>query len=304
MNIAYIITAHKNPTQFVRMIERLGIRSASFWIHFDKKQPDTQFQEIRQRLGGDETVHFIERRNVFWGDFSQVEAILACLRELVAQKSPFDHAIHLTGQDYPIKKNQDLVSYLKQNRGKSFMDVFPLPTEKWAGGGGKRFKKRYHRMAPLYFALPPAVRHLHRHLRIRISSLLGFLTPDREFPDGLAPHGGDAHWCLSRNSVEYVLHFVDRNPSYVDFFKSVYIPDESFFHTILLNSPLKDTIINNPLHYIDWSKPTPPYPAYLGCDDFSNILESGRFFARKFDSDIDGVVLDMIDSAIHAKGTL
>jgi hypothetical protein len=304
MNIAYIITAHKNPTQLVRMIEKLGGRGTSFWIHFDKKQPDSQFREIRQRLEDQETSRFIARRNSFWGDFSQVEAILACLRELVAGEFPFDHAVHLTGQDYPIKQNQDLVSYLQQNREKSFMDFFPLPTEKWPGGGSDRYKKRYHRMAPLYFVLPPALRHLHRHLRVRISALLGMVTPDRRFPEGLAPYGGDAHWCLSRRCVEYVLHFVDRNPSYVNFFKSVFIPDETFFHTILLNSPLKDTVLNVPLHYIDWSKPTPPYPAYLTRDDFTNIIESGRFFARKFDSDIDAAILDMIDSAILGKGTL
>src|SRR5438093_10245571 len=87
----------------------------------------------------------------------------------------------------------------------------------------------------------------------------------RRFPRGMRPFGGAPYWCLARECVEYVHEFVARSPRFVRFFKYVNVPDELFFHTIVLNSPLRDTVVNDDLRYTEWREPeVAGGPAILG----------------------------------------
>ena len=115
----------------------------------------------------------------------------------------------------------------------------------------------------------------------------------RRFPQGYEPYGGSAFWALSAPALEYVHRFVRDNPSFVRFFRHVLIPDEIFFQTILLNSPLRDATLNEQLHYVDWSGGG-AHPATLGAADVEPMLASGKLFARKFDP-ADTEVLDSLD---------
>jgi hypothetical protein len=82
----------------------------------------------------------------------------------------------------------------------------------------------------------------------------------------------------------------------IRFFKHVWIPDELFFQTIVMNSPLRDTIVNDDLRYVDWTRPTAP--AILGRQDFDTLRNSGKLFARKFDTTVDREILDLLDQRI------
>jgi hypothetical protein len=110
------------------------------------------------------------------------------------------------------------------------------------------------------------------------------------------PYGGGAYWCLARPAVEYVYEFLQRNPEYVGFFRHVLVPDEVFFQTILLNSPLRDTIVNDHLRFIDWSED--PGPTILRTEHLPALLGSGKLLARKFDATVDERILDVLDARI------
>jgi hypothetical protein len=79
----------------------------------------------------------------------------------------------------------------------------------------------------------------------------------------------------------------------------VLIPDELFFQTIVLHSPFADTVVNDNLRYIDWSRR--PAPAILHAQDFPSLIGSGKLFARKFDANVDARILDMLDEHSEAK---
>jgi hypothetical protein len=70
-------------------------------------------------------------------------------------------------------------------------------------------------------------------------------------------------------------------PLFLNFFKTVRIPDEIVFHTILMNSELSRNIENKRLTYVDWNGP--PYPRVLSKSDIALLKSSKYFFARKFD---------------------
>jgi hypothetical protein len=282
LKLVYIVSAYKLPDQLVRLVSRLNTGTAFFLIHVDKKTDEAVFRRMREPLRHLTNVHFLERHRCPYGGFGHVRATLKGIDEIVRRGLPFDYVILLTGQDYPIKTNQHIEEFFSRNEGRSFMEHFPLPSDGWAGGGMDRIESWHVRLGGTHLRIPGAARGTLRRL-----------------PPGLRPFGGSSYWCLSRECIEYVETFLSRTPSYTRFFKYVNVPDEHFFHTILLNSPLKDTIVNDDLHYLEWRDPdVAGGPAVLGKNDYDKIMSAGDLFARKFDMTTDSELLDMIDAAI------
>jgi hypothetical protein len=54
-------------------------------------------------------------------------------------------------------------------------------------------------------------------------------------------------------------------------------------------------ILNDCMRYIRWRNATDAHPDILVSNDIDTVIGSGQFFARKFDINVDGNVLDMID---------
>jgi hypothetical protein len=154
----------------------------------------------------------------------------------------------------------------------SFMAFSPLPSDSWSPRGGLDRIEKWH------------LRLYGHHLGLPVK---------RRFPARLRPYGGGAYWCLSRACIEYVAAFVERRPDVISFFRNVDIPDEIFFQTILLNSMLRDTIVNDNLRYIDWTRGR--RPAILDIRDLEALRASPKLFARKFDVNQDEMILDLID---------
>jgi hypothetical protein len=92
-----------------------------------------------------------------------------------------------------------------------------------------------------------------------------------------------------------------RRPDIVGFFRHTYIPDELFFHTMLLNSPMRDTVVNENLRFIAWD-PGRPNPRTLVRGDLEVLRRSGKLFARKFDPLVDGDILDSLDQEATVSG--
>jgi hypothetical protein len=282
MRIAYIISAYKNPDQLVRLIGRLHAENASIFVHIDKRATSeiyTQVVEGTQHLPG---LYFLKRHRCEWGGFGHVQATLEGINAILARRIPFDYAILLTGQDYPIKSPALITEFLRKNQGKSFIDYFPLPSDNWAQGGLPRIE-RWH----LHFA--------RRHVAFPAN---GTGRIKRRFPRGFSPFGGSSYWCLARECIEYVHAFARREPGFVRYFKTVDVPDEMFFQTILLNSACAEDIVNDDLHYIEWKDPGSGSPSILGRGDFDMMAASPKLFARKFDVDVDAEVLDWIDQRL------
>ena len=284
MEIVYIISAYTLPDQLTRLVSRLDTPTSRFLVHVDRKTDDAVFRRMTGSLGDLANVHFLERHSCAYGGFGHVRATLKGIDEIIGRRLPFDYVVLLTGQDYPIKSNTHIAGFLERHRGQSFMEYFSLPSDEWVGGGMDRIESWHIRLGE-------------RHLRLPSTSV-----SRRKLPVGLRPYGGSSYWCLFRDCVEYVYSFVRRFPSYARFFKYVDVPDELFFHTILLNTPLSRSIVNDDLHYLEWRNPdVAGGPAVLGKDDYNSIIAAPDLFARKFDVTQDSELLDMIDAVIDGR---
>jgi hypothetical protein len=275
--LAYIVSAYKNLDQLARLVRRLATDRSVILIHVDKKTDDHEYEAAVASLVDLPSVHFLERHTCHWGGFGHVRATLKGIDELLGGGVDFEYLILLTGQDYPIKSNDAIHRFFAENRGSSFMAYNALPSESWSPRGGLDRIEHWH------------LRSYGRHVR---------LPWKRIFPTALRPFGGGAYWCLSRTCIEYVSEFVHARPEVVDFFKHVDIPDEIFFQTVVMNSELADSVVNDNLRYIDWSRG--PKPAVLEAHDFERLRGSPKLFARKFDVFHDEEVLDLIDRHLLA----
>jgi hypothetical protein len=121
----------------------------------------------------------------------------------------------------------------------------------------------------------------------------------RKFPAYVKPYGGSAKFSLTMNNVEYILDFLRKHPDYIKFHDFTLFPDEIFFQTILLNATYNriSNIVADDLCYQDWSEKG-AHPTIFRKKDFGTIINSGKLFARKFDSTVDSEILNMIDENI------
>jgi Core-2/I-Branching enzyme len=281
MKLAYLIRAHHRPAQLARLVRRLEHDDASFYIHVSGRTSQETHSAMRSALGDAPNVHWTRRVTTYYGGFSLVKATLVSIEEIAREDPLPDYTILLSGQDYPLKPPGEIASFLARHAGKSFVHHFPLPSHRdWPDEDGGLDRIRYWHFERVAYRT--------RQLRIPLVT--------RRFPRGFQPYGGSA-WCsLTAECLRYVIDFVDQNESFVRFFKHVFIPDELFLQTIILNSPLRETVVNDVLHYIQW--PGGAHPATLGAADLPKLTASGKLFARKFDVKHDSEILDLLDREI------
>lgn len=281
--IKYVVLAHHAPDQLARLVQRLQHDDASFFVHIDRRAPDSTDAAIRSRLHGMPRVSFVPRQKVAWGGYGIVRATLEGLQVAAADRQQYDFAVLLSGQDYPLKPTDEIHAWLAERRGDAFLNHVRVAADsmsEWLG----RFTGWHWRGYVLgrYQMFP--------HPRLPLP------TWRRTFLAGVTPFAGSMYWALPQEAVAYVLEFVDENPKFVRFFHHVDFPDESFFQTIMLNSPLASTVTDANLHFIDWSE-RQSRPKTLGATDVDAALASGKLFARKFD---DMRILDLIDERVDA----
>lgn len=295
MKIAYIILAYKLPDQLVRLVRKLHTEDTFFFIHIDKEKGEELFHHVKGQLSNLDHVFFIRRIASKWGQLGCVKATLEGLNHLYALGSDFDYVINLSGQDYPIKTNQYIQDYLQKNKGLSYINFHSIPylthphIDDWIYYWHFYWGK-YHFVWPRENMFESsALNHIWNNLAKKITSR-------RKIPLGLSPYHGGSYWCLAREHVDYLHNFLNKNSSIISFFKYVQFPTEFFFQTILLNSQFKDELVNDDLRHIDFSAKK-ANPKILSQEDLEKFMSSSNLFARKFDSTVDPVVLDLIDKA-------
>jgi hypothetical protein len=242
MDIAYLLLAHDQPAHLRALIERLSTPDSHFYVHIDRKSRLTDFS-----LPDDPRVHILQdRARVFWGDYSQVEAIVLLMRAALAQPGQaHPRFVLLSGADYPVRSNAFIHQFFQAHADLEFINLERMPT----ADGCKTLTRLTH-----YQPLKTSSRVLNRLKRG--AQIIGLLPKERDFDPALGtmqPHGGHTWWALTRAAVKHVLDFMDGNAAYVDFCRHTFCPDEHCFHTILANSAFADKA-QCCLTYADWSR--------------------------------------------------
>jgi hypothetical protein len=293
MKIAYLMLFHKDPRLLHRAIETLSSKDCGFFVHIDQKSDIRGFSAIT----GDNISFCKERIPVHWSGFSQIEATMLLVRQALESSANYDYFIFFQGSTYPLRSGRYIQRFLEENRGWEFMNLVKMPAR------GYPLSKINTLMYPAHMPI--------RRFAARALAKLGVAQRDyRKYLKGLEAYAGNAWWALSREACQYLVEFVTSNPHVQEYFRKTLVPDESFFHTILGNSPLRPRIRRS-FVYADWST-LGSHPAMLNEEHLRFFAAQEKvwvedewgsgemLFARKFSDDrLD--LLQQIDEMIERK---
>lgn len=286
MKIAYLILAHNQFMQLERLVNSLLHPGAEIFIHVDKraKFDKNEFQQSN--------VHILENRiSVHWGGFSIIAAQIELIKK-ANELGRYDYYILLSGADYPIKTHEQLVQYLIDNEGSNFINTIEMP----------QFNKPFDRIRTFYLE---GGERSEINLKTRWISMWNRvfkkMITNRKLPSPFTNYklyAGGQWWVFHDAFIQYLLLFLEENKQLVRFYKHTFIPDEMFFHTILMNSHFSHTQKGS-LTYTDWRLGEPPHPSLINHIhmaeiniDYSETAYgiSYHCFARKFNDQSQEII--------------
>lgn len=283
---AYILQTHKNPEQVNKFISQLTSTEqiADVFVHIDKPN----FDKVAGKIIQSKNVKVLHQPiHCEWGDISQVDTTILLLREVLASSTDYDFVCLRSGQDLLVKDG--FKDFLMKNKDRVFMEYHKINHEdlgfmniKWP----KITRKRYTTTHPI---------RIYRRMLLRLYQKgLNFNPNLNSWPKEYAFYKGSQWFTIPFVVAQYIIDFLDENEWYYKFFENTLVPDESFFHTLILNSPYKAAVENNNLMFLKWGETLSERnsPQDLTYGDIPLIEDSGQFFARKFDEQVDSKAID------------
>ncbi|WP_312338171.1 beta-1,6-N-acetylglucosaminyltransferase [Sphingobacterium sp.] len=283
MKIAYLILAHKNEQQLLLLMEMLLEGNNHLFIHIDAASDET-FSRVRAWGKTDDHIHILEDSfAVKWGAFSFTLAIISLLNACQCSEIKFDFISTLSGQDLPLKSNEEIALFLSKNKTAQFVEYNSLPYNSWNGNGGLDRVNYFWLIDELGFN--DAFRFVEQQKKESIVRIA---------PSTLTSHGGSCWFTITSDLLQYICEFLEEHwEAIYSYFRYTFISDEILLQSIILNSPFREEVINNNLRYVDWSS-GPEFPKILTVDDCESLKKTKNHFARKFDTEVDSEVIEYI----------
>lgn len=212
-------TALHRAAQVARFWAEEGVPVA---LHVDARVPAADHARLVQALADRPEVLLAPRRRCEWGTWSIVAAMQDAATLLLAQ-TDVTHVLATSGACLPLRPAGDLARFLDRYPDTDFIESVSLEDVNWTKGGLSH--ERFTLFHPVGFRrskwLFDRLVDAQRALRVR-----------RALPAGLDPHLGSQWWCLTRPTLGAILADPERR-SRERFFRSTWIPDESWFQTLV-----------------------------------------------------------------------
>lgn len=276
MKIAHLILVHAAPDQVKRLVDSLQHPDVDIYLSIDLKTEINPFLIFEKY----KNVYFIKNRiKNYWGDYSLVKSTLIGFEEILSSGKTYDHVNFLSGSDYPLQSPENFMSFLKDNPDTAFMEYYNIK-DVWQEAITRieTYDLGYYKIKGIYL----------------FQQVVNFFLPKRTLPYQMEAVGRSQWFTLPIACVQYIVEYMRTHSKIERYFKFVWGSDEIIFQTILYNSPLKKMMKNDNLRYIDWTEKGVS-PKLLTLADKNKLRDSGKFFARKFNMDVDAEILEYID---------
>ena len=121
--IAFTLVVFKHASQVEQLLRAIYRPHNAYCVHVDKKSPQAFLRAVRAIVKCLPNVFVAPVLvPVQWGKYSVLEAELICMDSLLKQSVKWKYLINLTGQEYPLKTNYELVKILQAYRGANDID--------------------------------------------------------------------------------------------------------------------------------------------------------------------------------------
>ncbi len=272
--IAYILLCHKDPDAIIKQAERLTAVGDYMSIHFDASADAEHYRKIHETLEPNPNVTFAAKRiKCGWGEWSLVQATLHAVQAAIDDFPRATHFYMLSGDCMAIKSAEYTHKFLDNNDA-DFIESFDYFESDWIKTGWTEERLIYRHwfnertQKKLFYAM------------FNLQKRLG-LT--RQIPADIQVQIGSQWWCLRRQTIEWLLEFCARRRDVVRFFRSTWIPDETFFQTLVRHIVPANEIRSRTLTYLMFTDYGMPVTFYN--DHYDLLLSQDYLFARKISAD-------------------
>ena len=268
--IAFILLCHKNPEAIVQQAQQLTAVGDYISIHFDASASKDDYQVIREALADNPNVTFAKKRiKCGWGEWSLVQATLYAIESAVDAFPRATHFYMVSGDCMAIKSAKYAKEFL-DGRDVDYIESFDFFESDWIKTGMKEERLIYRH----WFN-----ERVHKRLFYWSFWFQRWAGLKRAIPDDIQVQIGSQWWCLRRRTIEWILDFTRQRKDVMKFFSTTWIPDETFFQTLVRHLiPAKeiDTRTLTFLMFTDYGMPVTFYN-----DHFDMLLAQDSLFARK-----------------------
>lgn len=268
--IAYILLCHKDPDAIVQQARRLTAAGDYMSIHFDARANPEHYRKIHDDLADNPNVTFAKKRiKCGWGEWSLVQASLYAIESALEEFPRATHFYMLSGDCMAIKTAEYTHQYLDDNDC-DFVESFDFHDSDWIKTGFKEERLIY--------------RHLFNERSQKWLFYAGFnlqkrLKLTRKIPDDIQVQIGSQWWCLRRQTIEWIVDFTKKRKDVMRFFRTTWIPDETFFQTLVRHLVPESEIQARSLTFLMFSDYGMPLTFYN--DHYDLLLGQDFLFARK-----------------------
>ncbi|MDO5706364.1 MAG: DUF5928 domain-containing protein [Paracoccus sp. (in: a-proteobacteria)] len=268
--IAFILLCHKDPKGIVAQARRLTETGDFIAIHFDARAKSEDYARISEELVDNPRVTFARKRvRCGWGEWSLVDATLQAVRAAAMDFPQATHFYMLSGDCMPVK-SAEFARDLLDRDDCDYIESFDFFESDWIKTGIKEERLIYRH----WFN-----ERRHKTLFYRSMELQQRMGWSRPVPEGMRVMIGSQWWCLRRETIEKILTFCDQRRDVMRFFATTWIPDETFFQTLVPHLVPRGQIRTRTLTFLMFTDYGMPVTFYN--DHYDLLLGQDYLFARK-----------------------
>ena len=258
---------HTALDRAAQVAQHWASRGCPVVIHVDRRVPNDRFAKLQADLAHQDNIRFCGRHACEWGTWGIVAASQEGATVMLREFPQVRHVYLASGSCLPLRPVEELVAYLDGRPKTDFIESVTTEDVGWTVGGldFERFTLRFPFSWRKQRILFDIYVWLQRKVRFR-----------RRIPADIVPHLGSQWWCLTRRTLSAILEHPER--AAIDgYFQKVWIPDESYFQTLVRQ--VSSTVESRSLTLSKFDFQGKPHIFY---DDHLQLLRrSDCFVARK-----------------------
>lgn len=267
MSVGFVMLCHTALGRAAQVARYWADHGCPVVIHVDKRVSKSALRRMTRDLEGVPDIRFSPRHACEWGSWGLVAATQAAATMMLHEFPGVRHVYLASGSCLPLRPVEELVAYLDERPKTDFIESVMTEDVGWTIGGLniERFTLRFPFSWRKQRRLFDGYVRLQRRVRYR-----------RRIPPALVPHLGSQWWCLTRQTLSAILEDPER-PAYDRYFRKVWIPDESYFQTLV-----RQVSVNVESRSLTLSKFDFQGKPHIFYDDHLQLLRrSDCFVARK-----------------------
>ena len=223
MSVGFVMLCHTALDRAAQVARHWATRDCPVVIHVDRRVKRKPHDKLRADLADLPNIRFSGRHACEWGTWGIVAATQEAATILLREFPGVRHVYLASGSCLPLRPAEEMIAYLDSRPRTDFIESVTTADVGWTIGGldVERFTLRF----------PFSWRRQRRLFDgyVRLQRRVGF---KRRVPAGIVPHLGSQWWCLTRQTLSAILEDPDREA--IDrYFRRVWIPDESYFQTMV-----------------------------------------------------------------------